>query len=235
MRTREVINFHSWSWLAEAPLTEKLQVAIFDDRPIFREALAALVSKDARFTLAGTVADCRGVEEILDRGHIDVVLLNIPAAFDEIHYLADRDIPVVKLSSITSSIHAKHILRAGARGFVNKSSGTQVLLDALAAVATGNYFIDPVDRETAEAIAFIDKAAALPPDRGPSNLTLRETTVLQMLATGHSTKEIARKLSIGPKSVATYKRRGFQKLNLNSKAQLFRFASGCGWLAQRLR
>ncbi len=62
-------------------------------------------------------------------------------------------------------------------------------------------------------------------------LTERETEVLKLAALGFTSKEIARKLDVGVKSVETYKARGSEKLGLRTRAELIRYASAQGWLA----
>ncbi len=62
-------------------------------------------------------------------------------------------------------------------------------------------------------------------------LTDRENDVLKLAAFGFTNKEIARRIDVGVKSVETYKARGLSKLGLKTRADLVRFASNCGWLA----
>ena len=62
-------------------------------------------------------------------------------------------------------------------------------------------------------------------------LTVRETDVLKLTALGHTTKETARRIDVGVKSVETYKARGMEKLGLKTRADLIRYAAAQGWLA----
>jgi DNA-binding CsgD family transcriptional regulator len=63
-------------------------------------------------------------------------------------------------------------------------------------------------------------------------LTAREIEVLKLIALGFTNKEIARQLDVGVKSIETYKARGAAKLGLKTRAELIRYASGQGWLAE---
>jgi DNA-binding CsgD family transcriptional regulator len=65
-----------------------------------------------------------------------------------------------------------------------------------------------------------------------AELTHREADVLRLTALGHTTKETARRIAVGAKSVETYKARGMEKLGLRTRAELVRYAAAQGWLSE---
>src|SRR5207247_2261079 len=115
------------------------------------------------------------------------------------------------------------------RGYVLKRSAAENLVQAIRAVVVGGLYVDP---------AIADRMFEAPPRRGgrlkegsPPELTERETEVLRLIAPGFTNKEIARRLDVGVKSVETYKARGTEKLGVRTRAELLRYASAQGWLA----
>ena len=98
------------------------------------------------------------------------------------------------------------------------------------AVIVGGLYVDP-----AIAHRVFDsspkRAGRQKSDAGAPTLTERETEVLKLTAFGFTSKEIARKLDVGVKSIEPYKARGSEKLGLRTRAELIRYASAEGWLA----
>jgi DNA-binding NarL/FixJ family response regulator len=124
--------------------------------------------------------------------------------------------------------YLKQALDAGVRGYVLKRSAAENLIHGIRAVLCGGLYVDP-----AIANRMFDDA----PLRGRSvkgampELTGREAEVLKLAAHGLANKEIARRLDIGAKSVETYKARATEKLGLKTRAEIVRYASAQGWLA----
>src|SRR5262249_43399881 len=120
-------------------------------------------------------------------------------------------------------------LQAGVRGYVLKRSAAEFLIQAIRAVVIGSVCVDPAiaSRMIRAAPRGRHDISAIGPD-----LTEREAGVLKLVALGFTNKEIARQLDIGVKSIETYKARGSAKLGLKNRAELVRYASSQGWLAE---
>jgi DNA-binding NarL/FixJ family response regulator len=147
--------------------------------------------------------------------------------------LAD-ELPAVRILVLTlheDLAFVNQALHAGARGYVLKRSATECLIQAIHAVVIGGVYVDP-------AVANRVFGAGICPKRwqknsaGGSDLAEREAQVLKLVALGFTNKEIARRLDVGVKSIETYKARGTAKLGLKTRAELVRFASCQGWLAE---
>jgi DNA-binding NarL/FixJ family response regulator len=120
------------------------------------------------------------------------------------------------------------LLESGARGYVLKRAAAEELIYAIRTVAAGGLYLDP-----AVAGQFVGglvrRGAGLVACAG-AELSHREGEVVQLIAAGHSNKEVAARLGLSVKTVETYKGRSLEKLGLRSRADLVRYALQRGWL-----
>ena len=121
--------------------------------------------------------------------------------------------------------YAVKALRAGASGYVNKSAGSDVLIEAIRQVGQGRKYISPT-----VATLLVDQIAApermLPHER----LSEREQQLLVMIAGGQPLADIARQLDLAPKSVSVYRARLMEKMKLGTQAELVHYAMKHGLL-----
>jgi DNA-binding NarL/FixJ family response regulator len=135
---------------------------------------------------------------------------------------------ILALSVHEDASYVREILAAGASGYVLKRSAAAALLQAIRAVAAGGIYLDPsvagavVSRFVRQRMTSNEASADV--------LSEREKEVVRLVALGHTNKEIATRLSIGVKTVETYKARAMEKLGLQSRAALVRYAVSRGWL-----
>jgi two-component system response regulator NreC len=124
----------------------------------------------------------------------------------------------VLLTMHTEDLYVSEALHAGVCGYVLKSQASADLVQAIREVTRGNFYLSPgISRGMVEAyVAKVD----LPPDP----LTLRERQVLQLVAEGKSTKEIAAVLGVKVKAAEAYRTRIMAKLNIHDTAGLVRYA-----------
>jgi DNA-binding NarL/FixJ family response regulator len=125
---------------------------------------------------------------------------------------------MVALTMHEGAAYVEGFFQAGGSGYVPKSSPAADLIDAVGAVARGEYFAP------ARLLASVacELARRAPNDRVV--LTPREAEVVRRIAQGGTYREIAAALTISPKSVATYRERASQKLGVRSRAELVRWA-----------
>jgi DNA-binding NarL/FixJ family response regulator len=125
---------------------------------------------------------------------------------------------VIVLSMHSNPEHVKRALQAGANGYVLKSSAGEDLLDAIHAVHAGRRYLSASLAE-----GLVDRMLSGP--RDPlEQLSARERQVLKMLAEGLSIVDIAARLSLGRKTVETYRERLMEKLAVRDLPALVRFA-----------
>lgn len=217
-------------------MTTKSTIALCDDHPIVLNGLRNLIESEQDFEIAGTATDGLAALKLITDKHPDIALIDI--SMPELNgialarRLADQapDSRVVVLTVYEDRAFLKQALDAGVRGYLLKRSAAESLIQALRAVLTGGIYVDPAIADR----VFINNT----PRQGRGGdkplmpaLTERESEVLKLTALGFTNKETARRLDIGVKSVETYKARGLEKLGLSTRAELVRYASAEGWLA----
>jgi DNA-binding NarL/FixJ family response regulator len=132
---------------------------------------------------------------------------------------------VVMLSMHASRAYVEETLSAGAAGYIVKSAASKELLDAIDAVLAGGSFLSPA--VTQEIISSASRSIESPP-AGIGALTDREREVLQLVADGQSSKEIASSLGISLKTVDSHRSNLMEKLDIHKVAGLVRFAIRSG-------
>ena len=217
-------------------MTSKSTIALCDDHPIVLGGLRNLIESEPDFEIAGTATDGLAALKLITDKRPDIALIDI--SMPELNgialarRLADEAsaVRVVVLTVYEDRAFLKQALDAGVRGYLLKRSAAESLIQALRAVLTGGIYVDPAIADR----VFVNSA----PRQGRGGdkplmpaLTERESEVLKLTALGFTNKETARRLDIGVKSVETYKARGLEKLGLSTRAELVRYASAEGWLA----
>jgi DNA-binding NarL/FixJ family response regulator len=199
-------------------------VLIADDHDIVREGVKQIVSETSDIVVG---AEARTGAETLDlarAGDWDVVILdlNLPdrPGLDVLAQLRGvaAGVPVLILSMHGEASYAARALKAGASGYVSKSSAREHLVAAIRKLANGERFLTP---ELAESLAFgmMGERTA-----GHQSLSDREFQVLCLIAAGRPPREIAAELNVSVKTVATHRARLLQKMGLRNTAELVRYA-----------
>ena len=141
-------------------------------------------------------------------------------------------LPHMKIVIVT--MHAKvdyiaEAFQAGAKGFVVKESAAEGLLKGIETVLKGNHFLDSaVSTQVVETLKKLPGKETKINDAHYGTLTAREQEILRLLAEGLSSKEIAQKLFISPKTVENHRANIMNKLDLHSTLELVRYAAKLG-------
>jgi two-component system, NarL family, response regulator NreC len=200
----------------------RVRVVLAEDHTIVREGLRALLSGCDDVEVVGEAADG---EEALNvttalRPEVVVMDLGLPRVHgvDAIRELRRRlpEVRVVVLSMHSTEDYVRPALRAGASGYLVKGSGLSDLVKAIRLVSQGGTFLD---RGLAE-LVFAEPAAG----SAENELTSRESEVLQRVADGESSAEIAKALSVSVKTVESHRSRTMAKLGVANAAALVREA-----------
>jgi len=203
------------------------RVLIADDHALFRDGLKALLVA-GEFEIVAEVENGQDAIREARRLHPDVAIVDIGMpGLNGVD--AAREVLRVSPGSkvIVLTMHKDHIyiaesLRAGARGYVLKSRGAKELLEALREIVRGGIYLSPgLSQEVVESFLRGDK----PPE---SPLSPREREVLQLVAEGKTTKEVAATLFISFKTVESHRQRIMSKLDLHETASLVRYAIRSG-------
>lgn len=206
-----------------------IRVLIADDHAVFRSGLRALLEKEPGIEVVGETGTGFETIEAVGEKEVDVLLLDItmpglscPRVVEAVLKKRPR-LAIVILTMHEDKYYLQELLKAGARAFMLKKSTGAELLQAIRAASRGERYVDASLAGTLIS-SYI---------RGPSKdketgrlkpLTPREQEVCSLLAYGHTNAEIARRLSISKRTVEGHRLNIMSKLNLNSRAELVRFA-----------
>jgi DNA-binding NarL/FixJ family response regulator len=199
------------------------QVLIVDDHPLIRQGLRSLLEKHG-FTVVGEAADGREATQLAQELEPDVAVLDLAMpllngldAAREITRTSRRT-KTILVTIHTADQYVLEALRAGVRGYVLKSQATAELVQAIQEVIRGGRYLSPGISE-AVVQAYLAKTD-LPADP----LTPREREVLQLIAEGKTTKDIAGLLGVSVKTIESHRVRLMEKLDIRQTAGLVRYA-----------
>lgn len=202
-----------------------IKVIVADNHPIVRYGISALLRGAEDIRIIGDVPTTNALFEMLKDQTPDVLILelDIPqingiAALRHIKE-AYPDLKVLIYSGQSEDVYALSTIRAGASGYLSKTSGSENLEAAIKKVARGSMFIT---NELAQRLAF--DQGSQKPRRFFRKLSTREVEVLKMLASGKRNKEVALGLNLNEKTVSTYKARLMKKLNVDNMVDLLQQA-----------
>jgi len=207
------------------------RVLLVDDHGLVRAGLRVLIEKLPGFEIVGEAGDGREALRVAAQLQPDLVLMDVlMPELDGVDAAAQMlaaapEARVVILSMNAGAEHVLRALQAGAAGYLLKDISPAELELALRAVARGEtYLCSAVSRHVIEGCIRRSDAPVRPLDR----LTPRQREVLQLIAEGATTKEIARKLKISQKTAETHRAQLMQELDIHDIAGLVRFAIRCG-------
>jgi DNA-binding NarL/FixJ family response regulator len=205
-----------------------VRLVLADDHLVLRQALRALLEKRGLEVVADE-ADGRAAVDAVRRYAPDIAVLDVAMpvlnGVDAAYEIARNkpDCPVILLSGVEDARFVKEALKAGVRGFVQKSQGSDDLVHAIEEVLAGRLYVSPGASQ-----AIVD-ACATQDGRG-TQLTPRERQVLQLVGEGKSTKQIAETLRISVKTAEFHRGRLMKKLNVHDTANLVRYAIREGFI-----
>jgi DNA-binding NarL/FixJ family response regulator len=213
----------------------KKTILIVDDHPLFREGLKSLISRNTGFEVVGEAGNGREGLRMIKKLKPDLVVMDISLP-DKSGIDLTRDIGSllsetrVMIVSMHSKInHISEAFRAGASGYVVKESAADRLIQGLEAISRGEYYLDSSlsHKVVKKLMEFPEKEAKIT-DARYETLTPREQEVMRLLAKGISTKKIAEKLFISPKTVENHRANIMNKLELHGTMELIRYAARLG-------
>ena len=202
-----------------------IRVLIADDHPIVREGLKRIFEREGGVEVVGEARTGQEVINKLRKVSSDLVLLDIRMPGKNfLDTLEDirGEFPSVRVIIVSMHTEREYILRsirAGAAGYLSKESVSEELIAAVKRVHNGGRYISPAVSE--KLMLYMEDGADAPLHE---KLSDREYQVMREIARGRSTREIAAGLFISENTVATYRSRVLDKMNLNSTADLIIYA-----------
>jgi DNA-binding NarL/FixJ family response regulator len=215
-----------------APTDKPIRVLLAEDHTIVREGVRALLSSQPDIQVVGEVGDGRAAVEEVEKLQPDVVVMDLGMpklnGVDATREIRSRTnhTRIVVLSMYSGEEYVRPVIRAGASGYLLKGSGLSDLVSAIRAVAGGDAFFSP---EVAKVLLEDSRTATEQPPKKPSDgLTRREREVLQYVAEGNSSPQIAEMLSLSVKTIEGHRGRIMSKLGIHNVAGLVRHAIKIG-------
>lgn len=203
------------------------RILLADDHTLVRAGLRSLLSLMPGVDVVAEAANGREAVQLAAELRPDVVLMDIN--MPELNGLdaAERitkDVPgvrVIILSMFGNEQYVEQALRSGASGYLLKDADARELELAIKAVTRGETYLSPAAATHATALALRAKATAEP-------LTGRQREILQLIAEGASTKDIAQKLGLSVRTVETHRAQIMDRLQIRDLAGLVRYAIRTG-------
>jgi len=202
-----------------------INVLITDDHPVVRRGIRQILEDDERIGLVHEASDGKELFDNLNKQIYDVILLDISlpgrSGLDLIGQIKKIQpfAAILILSIHSEEMYAIKALKAGAAGYLTKTSAPEELISAINKVSKGERYIS---------VSLADSLAEslISDTKIPRHqlLSSRELEVLQLLAAGKKVVQIASELSLSPKTISTYRERLLEKLKLHTTAELIRYA-----------
>ncbi len=218
------------------PLIKPIRVLLADDHTLMRAGVRALLEKLPGMEVVGEADDGRGVLSLVTMQQPDVVLMDIAMPGLNGLEALDRmtrefpDVRVIILSMHNSEEYVWRALKSGAAGYLLKKSATAELETALQRVVEGDIYLS---REISTQLVKKFHLQGIADRKSPlEQLTSRQREILQLVAEGQNTKEIADILKVSPKTVEYHRMKLMDSLNVHDIPGLVRLALRVGLISQ---
>lgn len=208
--------------------SKKKRVLVVDDHPLLRLGIAQLIQQEDDFELCGEAESGEAAIDKIVELEPDIAIVDL--TLGDIHgielikklNISHPKLPILVLSMHDEALYAERALRAGARGYIMKQEMTNQVVNGLRRILDGMVFLSEnmSSRLLNKMIEGKLEAGSSPLD----HLSDRELEVFQLMGKGLSTREIAEKLFLSTNTVDTYRRSLKKKLDLDTTAELLRYA-----------
>ncbi len=204
------------------------KILIVDDHPIVRHGLAKLINDEPDLEVCGEADSAGDAMTMMESEAPDLLLVDISlGGTNGIELIkrvkaSDPEMRVLVSSMHDESLYAERALRAGAMGYLNKGENRETLLGAIRQVLRGKLYLSPrMSERLLHRFVLNDQE----PDRPAiESLSDRELEVFQLIGEGLTTRQIASRLHLSPKTIETYREHIKAKLNLENSSELIRAA-----------
>jgi DNA-binding NarL/FixJ family response regulator len=202
----------------------KIRLLLADDHPLIREGFRSLLNKNERFEIVGIAENGKELIELAGKELPDIILSDISMpvmnGMDAIEQIGNL-YPSIKSVVLTMHEEREYIINAlkiGVQGYIIKNVERYDLEKAIITIFEGGKYFSPIVTN------ILAESVARPEPPAISELTPREKEVLELVAQGHSTKQIADKLGIGTRTVESHRVNMLKKMKVNNTAELVRKA-----------
>ena len=208
-----------------------VRILLGDDHAMFREGLRLLLEAEPDLRVVGEAGSGPEVIALIGKLHPDIVLLDVAmpgqSGLDVARQLHEAG-TTTRIILLTAALHRAEIPRAlklGVRGVVAKESAIGLLLKAIRAVHSGEYWVErEVIGDLVEALGRPDAERSRAAEKSPFGLTVRERELVGLVAAGCSNKVIAQKCSLSEDTVKHHLSSIFDKTGVSTRLELALFA-----------
>jgi DNA-binding NarL/FixJ family response regulator len=209
-----------------------IRVVISDGHHLVRAGIRSILGRETGIDVVGQAADGQTAVEMAKAHAADIIITEIGTShlngIEVTRRIIDhnRSTRVIVVSSICDGTMVREVLRAGAKGYLLKSSTSAELMLAIRAVRDGTVYLSP----RVSQLVVKECLRMIPVDRPSvfSLLTSKQREVLQLLAEGKSNKEVAACLRVTPKTVETHRAQLMERLDIRDVPGLVRYAIRIG-------
>lgn len=208
---------------------QRFRILIVDDHPIVRQGYGQLIGNHSDLEVCASVSSGREALEQAKATDPDLAIVDITLKdshgielVKELH-AQYPELKILVVSAHDESLYAERGLNAGALGYVNKQEATDRLINAIRRVLAGEVYVsEEITRKLLKSRARAGKQDA---SSAISTLTDRELEVYEMIGHGQTTKKIASRLHLSPKTIERYKENIKKKLDISNSTELVQQAT----------
>ena len=205
-----------------------IKIIIADDHIVLREGLKSMINTHTSWEVVAEASDGFEVLPLIEEHQPDILILDLSmpnlGGLETISRLqkSDSNTGILVLSAKDDDYSVREAMRAGANGFVPKSSSSEELEFAISALLKGQTYLSPT---VCEAALQQNTSSEDPRDANPlSILTAREREIMKLLSEGKPNRVVAKTLHISPRTVDSHRANMMKKLGIKSNAQLVQIA-----------
>jgi DNA-binding NarL/FixJ family response regulator len=204
-----------------------VRILLVDDHAVVRDGIKRIFDERPGEALFGEASSVHEALRLIREELWDVVVLDISLdggngleVLQEIKKTHPK-LPVLILSMHSEEQYARRAFKAGASGYITKSSSRTEIVNAINKVIMGRKYVSPVFAE--KLVADIERGIDGPPH---AILSDREFEVMRLIGSGKTVTEIAEMLSLSDKTISTYRARILEKMKMKTNAELIRYVIG---------
>lgn len=209
------------------------RILIAEDHVLLRQGLVAMLSNNTEFDVVKEVSDAKSAVREVDALRPDLVLMNLTMpgmnALEATAHIKRRapSTRVIAMASLKGDDYVREVLKSGVDGYVLEEASYEELLVAIRSVLAGKMFLSP-DISNHVVNSFLHGNAPGKVQGGLASLTMRERSVLKLVAEGRTNRMAAEFLSLSPKTVEKHRAKVMRKLGLRNAAELIYVALEMG-------
>jgi DNA-binding NarL/FixJ family response regulator len=195
-----------------AAAVSALRLLVVDDHPVVRQGIRALLERELDGVEVSTADSPDAAMRESGGSHPDVVVIDLRRVSGEVQETINSlqeslGSPIVVFTADGGPRMLAEALKAGVKGYVRKDSPPEDLIRAIQAARSGEFYVDPA------------LSSSLLLEEGERTLTARQREILQMLADGMHTEEVAKQLGLSTETVRTHTKRILAKLQAGTRTQ----------------